>query len=1445
MLLTKRCMNSIKIVCGQLDGLTLIQWAIRVRNGGMLNNYHLAKPKWVLGRGLDRKWRILIRYPLFPSVGLLIRLWSCRVSPLEGGSCESGEGRSGGLGKSCEFVRGTPRGDGPDFYNSAYRRAIRLTIRDSLEEMDIPVEDANLGSKNEEHGVMKEARAVYEVSQILGISFKGGKDIVLKRVCELEEEGLGRREKVRAVKNLIMEQKPCLVFLQESKLVDPKPSLLRKLWNGYNIRSSFSPSIGSAGDLISLWNSDVFAVSSQIITQRYIAIIGCLKDLNWDCGFLNIYGPSVDTEKGQFFSEISEFLSNHRLSWCICGDFNLYLHEEEKLGGPTNLGVMEVLRNFIQESGLVDLPLKGGAFTWSNMRDPPTLVRLDRFLVSSDFLVTFQYLEQQLLSKSISYHHSISLINNVCNWGPRPFKFFNYHLEEAGFEDMVISSILKVSGRQGNVGVMKVLRNAKAAIKEWVGTKNNPSGNSKGAIELEIKQLEQLQVQGLGNSNSLIQIVVLRGKLWEILRNEERAWLQKSRLNWFKEGDDNTKFFHLMASNRRRLNSLNVILYNGVRVFEPPLIKQCVFDFFCKAYNEKNALPVEEMDFHFNCISSGQQAYLEAEFTEEEVWRAISSSDSNKAPGPDGFNMGFFKRFWPQLKVTIIKAFDDFHRGKNWEEEFNHSFITLISKKGCPESLEDYRPISLVGGIYKILSKVIAGRLKCCMETVISNSQFAFIQGCQILDCSFIANECIDEVVRSKLRGVVFKIDFSRAYDTVDWGFLIQILKEMNFGNKWCDWIFKCVSTATISVLVNGVPTDRFQISRGLRQGCSFSPYLFNIVGEAVNKMLSKAVEMNLFSGFKIGNETNESMVSHLQFADDLMIFCDASLTQIENVKRVLRVFELASGLQLNLRKCIIFGIKVPDNELIGWASSIGCLVGKFPTEYLGLPLGPKRNSVALWDPILEKFHSRLASWKSNCLSFGGRLAGGLGVTDLEVNNRALLGKWIWKFASDRKSLWNKIMVNKYRYDLKSLLPSSNVKGRPSWIWNNIVKSFEKEDTIGVCLRNNFKFQVGDGSSIRFWFECWLLDTPLKDSFPRIFAICISKQGTIAEFGRKDNGVWTWDIPLRRSLFDWEIEQWNSLLVLLQGYRANNFEIDWVRWEGAGDGKYSVKSLVNKCIVLSSSEADWGSLLWRGIPPPKVEVFTWLAIRQRIPVRVELVARGLMTSNNSLCPLCGLFPEDTYHLLFNCEVAWSIWMRCAALWGLVFVFPGDPGTFLLAWHDANISRSTDSIWHFFPFAILWSIWLFRNDIIFANGRLDVVQLYYLIRTRVATWYKAKFSDCSCTVDELISDPLVADSMSFSLSKVRKKLSWEAPPCGFLKLNVDGAMEGNGGKGGIGGLLRNNLGICLEKFSLPIGPGPPILAELEAILHGLKLFFSSRWCEKFRLVLECDCLTAID
>ncbi|KAL4388297.1 hypothetical protein GQ457_09G027380 [Hibiscus cannabinus] len=1226
--------------------------------------------------------------------------------------------------------------------------------------------------------------------------------------------GLGRLEKVKAVKRLISEHKPGLLFLQESKLKDLTPSISRKLWNGPSIIKIFAPSIGSAGGLISMWNSEVFVVSNQFISHKFIAIIGNMKEHNFECGFLNIYGPTLEAEKGLFLNEISEFL------------------------------------DFIQECCLVDLPLKGGSFTWSNRRDPPTLVRLDRFLVTFDFIAFFQSIEQRLLNKSISDHNAIMLINDIYHWGPRPFKFFNYHFDEAGFVEMVSSNLLGTLAGRKKIGVIQLLKAAKIAIKDWSVKYSSIPEKSIKALEEEIQALESSLYQGQVDSRIHKRISELRGKLWQELRKEERAWLQKSRLKWFREGDRNTKFFHLSASNRRRYNSLNGILFNGARITDPAEIKCRVFEYFFKAYNTITAVVVEELDLPFNRISSIQQIGLESVFSEEEVWRAISSSDSNKAPGPDGFNMGFFKRFWPQLKEVIMKFFSDFHCGKGWEEGINHSFITLIPKKNNPESLDDYRPISLVGSMYKILSKVLACRINKCADTVISRSQFAFIQGRHILDCSFIANECIDEMVRRKAKGVVFKIDFKRAYDTIDWNFLIRIMKEMNFGDKWCDWVSQCISTASISVLVNGVPTERFRIARGLRQGCSMSPMLFNIVGEALHLYLSKAVEIGLFSGFSFGNGEGQINVSHLQFADDLMIFCEASLEQVMNVKRVLRVFELASGLQLNLKKSRIFGINIPETVLDSWADSVGCEIGKFPTEYLGLPLGPKRNSVALWEPIVDKFSYRLASWKSVSLSFGGRIVllksvlfslpiyymslfklpmsvyrkltslmanflwggsvdkrkihwvkwadvclpktlGGLGLIDLEVQNRALLGKWIWKFANSKDCLWQNIIVSKYHYEPLSLLPNSCYRGKLSWIWGNIVNSFEKDDQFGICMRNNFKIQVGDGRLIRFWFDLWLCDVPLSVKFPRIFAVCSLKEGTIADFGSKVNGVWMWNIPLRRSLFDWECDQWNCFLDSLIGFRSNNYNMDWISWEGSSDGKFSVKSLVNKLSSRVFSDGEWKSLVWRGIVPPKVEIFTWLVIRKRIPVRVDLASRGVSFMNNILCPLCGLYPESVFHLLFNCTVAWQVWSRCAAYWGLSLAFPGDPGAFLLAWHGICPSEALDSIWHFLPFAILWTIWLFRNDMVFNNCQLDVVQLFFLVKTRAASWFKACAPDSICSLDDLILDPSIADRSGRFPRRPRIDLSWKAPPLGFLKMNIDGAMLSNGTKGGIGGIVRNS------------------------------------------------------
>ena len=150
---------------------------------------------------------------------------------------------------------------------------------------------------------------------------------------------------------------------------------------------------------------------------------------------------------------------------------------------------------------------------------------------------------------------------------------------------------------------------------------------------------------------------------------------------------------------------------------------------------------------------------------------------------------------------------EDFYASGSFNKNFNVSFITLVTKCCGPSKLSDFRPISLVSSIYKILSKVLANRLKKVMSFIIGLFQFSFIKGRQILDCSIITNEIVDWLRKSNSGGLLFKVDFEKAFNSVNWVYLDFIMSLMGFSSKWRGWIHQCLSTASISVLVNGSPT--------------------------------------------------------------------------------------------------------------------------------------------------------------------------------------------------------------------------------------------------------------------------------------------------------------------------------------------------------------------------------------------------------------------------------------------------------------------------------------------------------------------------------------------------------------------------------------------------------------------------------------------------------------
>ena len=301
----------------------------------------------------------------------------------------------------------------------------------------------------------------------------------------------------------------------------------------------------------------------------------------------------------------------------------------------------------------------------------------------------------------------------------------------------------------------------------------------------------------------------------------------------------------------------------------------------------------------------------------------------------------------------------------------NSTFIALIPKVGNPQRLNDFRPISLVGSMYKILEKVLTNILRSVIPSRISDSQFVFIKGRQILDEILVANEIVDEASRHKKEILLFKVGFEKAYDSIDWSYLQDVMLKMGFPTLWIKWIKECTETATASVLVNGSPSEEFSLGRGLKQGDPLSPFLFLLAAEGFNVLMKSLSRNNLFSGYKVGT-TVHVVVSHLQFADDTLILGEKLWANIRAMRAVLLLFESLSRLKVNFSKSQLVGLNVPASWLSEAAMVLNCKARSIPFAYLGLPIGGNARRLAFWESLLNRVKSRLSSWNSKHLC--GRL---------------------------------------------------------------------------------------------------------------------------------------------------------------------------------------------------------------------------------------------------------------------------------------------------------------------------------------------------------------------------------------------------------------------------------------------------------------------------------------
>ncbi|KAJ9542693.1 hypothetical protein OSB04_029199 [Centaurea solstitialis] len=578
----------------------------------------------------------------------------------------------------------------------------------------------------------------------------------------------------------------------------------------------------------------------------------------------------------------------------------------------------------------------------------------------------------------------------------------------------------------------------------------------------------------------------------------------------------------------------------------------------------------------------------------------------NKAPGPDGFTFEFIRKFWTIVGKDFIEAVMFFESNSLINPGSNSSFITLVSKVNDPLSLLDYRPISLIGCITKVISKVLAERLKGVLDSIVSNSQTAFIKGRSILDGPLMISEILNWAKKKRKKLLIFKADFAKAFDSLNWNYLDNILMQMGFGTKWRSWVNGVIRTVKASVLINGSPTKEFFFEKGVRQGDPLAPFLFILAAEGLSVIMREAQRANLFKGVRFENSNEE--LSIFQFADDTIFLGDWTRENARNLIRVLKCFEVCSGLSINMTKSRLAGVSVSSEEINRLARWLRCNVESIPFLYLGLPVGGNMNLAKNWQPLIDKFKSKLSGWKAKSLSIGGRLC-------LCKSVLGSLGTYYFSLYKAPKKVIDTLEGLRRRF----FWGGTNEVKKLSWVaWDNIIRGKESGGLGIGSLR---------AANIAMLAKWWWRERTETNANWRATVLNCRAELRAEGYSRSSHGVWSKIMGIEKDLSNIGINV-NSLM------HRNDADTRWV-WELESSKIFSVHSLRVLIDAVSLPPAETKTEWIRWIPS-KANILLWRVLIDRLATKDNLQKRGIALTS-VVCSMCLSSDENLNHVMAHCS----------------------------------------------------------------------------------------------------------------------------------------------------------------------------------------------------------------
>ena len=538
------------------------------------------------------------------------------------------------------------------------------------------------------------------------------------------------------------------------------------------------------------------------------------------------YVPSATTLRGELWEDLVQLCRAFPdTPILIGGDFNVTLAVADRPNGAGGRDPRSAeFREVLAQLGLVELGPSDRRFTW---RGPTSQSRLDRFLCSIELLDRFPLVEVISLPRPLSHHTPISWSTQAGPSRPTYFKMDRSWLRDEGFKRDIFAwwhshpNFGSASDRL--ITKLKDFCHHLFNLRRQIQTTRIRNRDTALA---RVQTLDALEEQRPLTIEESMERKTSRVEVAEADLRIEMDWRQRSREHWLSAGDANTRFFHQMANGRRRLNGIRRLRIGDRVLNDQAAVGQAFAEHFRDFYRRGPTNQWRWLATGASVLDPSQQQKLILPFSEDEVKDALQGLNNEGAPGLDGIPVFFYKDCWDTVRHEVMAALEDFRTGRCQMDRLNKAYIVLLPKFQGAEQISDFRPISLSNSLYLIFAKVLANRLRGVLPLLISPFQSAFIPGRQMADNIVLAEEIVAAWHRDGTTGFMWKVDFAKAYDSIDWRFLWNVLRRRGFPETWVRWVKQCVTTSTFAVLVNGRPQGGWiHPQRGTDRDARWPPY--------------------------------------------------------------------------------------------------------------------------------------------------------------------------------------------------------------------------------------------------------------------------------------------------------------------------------------------------------------------------------------------------------------------------------------------------------------------------------------------------------------------------------------------------------------------------------------------------------------------------------------------